>query len=450
VQSCATTTDPQHRAICASTAAGVSYVVAAGNDGWDFDYAAQPDTPAVYPEALTVTAMADTDGESGASGGTPICRAYEADDRYASFSNYAATAVASAHTIAAPGVCIRSTVPGGAYGTMSGTSMASPHVAGAVALCLDEGGEAGPCAGLSPAQIVDKMRADGGSRTAASGGSSFAGDPGRPEPGAYFGHLTWVPPADAEPPAVTAVSPAGGATGVATTTGVSVAFNEPMDRAATEAAFSLVRSSDGARVPGSFSWSTNKMTFRPAAALSQGAGHTARLSTFTRDSAGNRLAAARSWSFKTLATVTARPSATVIQSGALRGGDYARLAADDNSVFAVNSTKTRTRVSSWYGRFTNVDNALRSLRLSYRGNSSAKCTQTVAAYRWTTRTWVALDSRAVGATEVQVVKTPTGTLADYVSGATGAGEIRLRARCTRTASAFHTRGDLMQAVYTRP
>ena len=49
VGSCATTTDPQHRALCASTAAGVSYVVAVGNDGWDFDYAAEPDTPAASP-----------------------------------------------------------------------------------------------------------------------------------------------------------------------------------------------------------------------------------------------------------------------------------------------------------------------------------------------------------------------------------------------------------------
>lgn len=452
VGSCATTTDPEHRAICASTAAGVSYVVAAGNEGWDFDYASEPDTPAAYPEALTVTAMGDSDGEPGGSGGAPVCQTGEADDRYASFSSFAATAAGSAHTIAAPGVCIRSTVPGGNYATMSGTSMASPHVAGAVALCLEEGGEAGPCAGLSPGQIVEKMRADAASRTAASGGSSFEGDPGRPFSGRYFGHLAWVSPADldSDPPGVASVSPAGGTTGVATTTSVSVSFSEPMDRAETEAAFSLVRSSDGVRVSGSFSWSANTMTFRPAAALSQGAGYTAGLSTSARDLAGNPLAAARSWGFKTLTTVTARPSATVIESGTLRGGNYARLAADDNSVFAVNSTPTGTRVSSWYGRFTSVDNALRGLTLTYRGNNSAQCTQTVAAYRWTTRTWVTLDSRAVGATEVQVNKTPAGALADYVSGSTGAGEVRLRVRCTRTASAFNARGDLMRVVYTRP
>ena len=58
--------------------------------------------------------------------------------------------------ISAPGVNVRSSVPGNGYDVFSGTSMASPHVAGTVALCI----ASGACAGLSPAQIIQKLRSD--------------------------------------------------------------------------------------------------------------------------------------------------------------------------------------------------------------------------------------------------------------------------------------------------
>lgn len=73
VESCATTADPEHKAICNATAAGVHFVVAAGNSGWDFDYAPEPDTPAAYPEVLSTSEGAG--GPRASCGSSPHARA---------------------------------------------------------------------------------------------------------------------------------------------------------------------------------------------------------------------------------------------------------------------------------------------------------------------------------------------------------------------------------------
>ena len=178
-----TNADALHKAICNSTAAGVTYVVAAGNSAADF----AGFVPAAYPEALTVTAMSDSDGSPGGTGGAPTCRTGETDDAFATFSNFAVSTTESNHTIAGPGVCILSTWLSGGYNTISGTSMASPHLSGTVALCIGNGGTAGPCAALTPRQIIQKIRSDARSTTVP--GYGFAGDPNSPVAGKYFGYL---------------------------------------------------------------------------------------------------------------------------------------------------------------------------------------------------------------------------------------------------------------------
>lgn len=97
------------KAVEAAYKAGVTLVIAAGNDSGPVNY------PAKYPQAIAVAASDST-------------------DKIASFSSRGAEIA-----VIAPGVAINSTYMGGIYKSLSGTSMASPHVAALAALAVARG-----------------------------------------------------------------------------------------------------------------------------------------------------------------------------------------------------------------------------------------------------------------------------------------------------------------------
>ena len=102
-------------------AAGVLFVAAAGNAAANTDLS--PSYPSAYP-SVNIVSVAATDHS----------------DNLAFFSNYGVTTV----DLAAPGVNILSTTPGNTYSVFSGTSMATPHVAGVLGLIFGRFPNMGP------------------------------------------------------------------------------------------------------------------------------------------------------------------------------------------------------------------------------------------------------------------------------------------------------------------
>jgi hypothetical protein len=100
-------------------------------------------------------------------------------------------------------------------------------------------------------------------------------------------------------PVVETVTPANNATGISRSVNVTVKFSKPMNHAATQAAFTLKRTSTGTAVAGVFSWSGNTLTFNPNTTLVASTKYTAAVSAAAKDTANNALLNPTTWSFTT-------------------------------------------------------------------------------------------------------------------------------------------------------
>ncbi|HKS00724.1 MAG TPA: S8 family serine peptidase, partial [Arthrobacter sp.] len=295
---------------------GVTAVVAAGNSAAD----ACNSSPARVPGALTVAAS-------------------DSADKQATFSNYG-----SCVDLYAPGVGIKSASQASTTATalMSGTSMASPHVAGAAAVMLSRSPR------LLPADVASKLLS---AATAGKVSAATAGTPNR---------LLYADPAASAltAPAVKALSPADTSSAVAVTANVTATFSTAMQ--GISGSTFVLHGPGGTVVPAAVTYSATARTatLNPAANLASDARYTVTLTggpAGVRDAAGTPLDTA-SWTFTTgpapvITATTPRPGATLVRrasniavtfSEAIQGAGTGTVTLK-NTATGANVTATVTR-----------------------------------------------------------------------------------------------------------
>lgn len=247
------------QAIGNARTAGHIFVAAAGNSGQNNDLT--PNYPSNY-SFDNVVAVAATDSR----------------DALASFSCYGATTV----DIAAPGVGILSTLPGNTYGTYSGTSMATPHVSGAISLIWDQNPT------FTYQQVIAKLYSSvdkiaGLNGKVATGGRLNIGN-------ALNGNTTNPPPADLNGAKILTSEAIGINSGAIT--GFKVKFSEAIQTSTLTAANIKVTSPSGSLLTVSgisaVAGSINEFTFNITSSSNAGV-YTIQVGPNVLDLAGNKM-----------------------------------------------------------------------------------------------------------------------------------------------------------------
>jgi subtilisin family serine protease len=164
------------RSVAYADSLGVVNVAAAGNEGDDL---AAKSGDATSPDDSNPASRPITDDCLSLPTELPgvvVVGSVDANDSKSDFSNFGTGKI----SLAAPGESVYSTVPGGGYATLNGTSMASPHVAGVAALIRSTNPK------LTPGQVRAKLAGEAddlscpalsvGACTGSTGDNSFYGE----------------------------------------------------------------------------------------------------------------------------------------------------------------------------------------------------------------------------------------------------------------------------------
>ncbi|GAA1674778.1 S8 family serine peptidase [Kribbella yunnanensis] len=163
------------RSVAYADSKGVVNIAAAGNDSYDLSNKASDDSS---PNDTTPAPRQVTNDCLSLPTELPnvvVVASVDASGSKSRFSNFGEGKI----HVAAPGENVYSTVPGGGYAAMSGTSMASPHVAGVAALLRSANPK------LTPQQVRDKLAQQANDLACPSGAS--VGCKGTAANNSYFG-----------------------------------------------------------------------------------------------------------------------------------------------------------------------------------------------------------------------------------------------------------------------
>jgi hypothetical protein len=142
------------------------------------------------------------------------------------------------------------------------------------------------------------------------------------------------------------------------------------------------------------------------------------------------------------------PTATAVEKGKAVTGTRAEfLAARGPLGYALTSTTSGTRTATWNATFRGIPNATPTMALEFVGRATRSCAQKLEIFNFTTSKWGPLHRRTMGTADGRPVQNVGGTVAHYVGGSSGNGDVKIRSTCTASANFTQTTDVLALHVH---